>query len=86
MPKLWSGDRDFTSLDDGAALLALLAALLGLALVLADDGDTGQTLCHLFLRRRRKGGSEEERVMQPKRSGGCGRNPRLGSFSSDSYE
>jgi hypothetical protein len=51
LPKLWSGGRDFTSLGDGAALLALLAALLGLALVLADDGDTGQTLCHLFLRR-----------------------------------
>lgn len=33
MPKLWSGGRDFTGLGDGAALLALLAALLGLALV-----------------------------------------------------
>jgi hypothetical protein len=55
LPKLWSGDRDFTGLGDGAALLALLAALLGLALVLADDGDTGQTqllgfskLCGIF--------------------------------------
>jgi hypothetical protein len=39
--------RKFTGLDDGAALLALLAALLGLALVLAHDRDTGQPVRHL---------------------------------------
>ena len=60
------GEGDPTGLDDGAALLALLAALLGLALVLADDRDTGQPLRHLFFRRRRGEGSEEEGVVEPK--------------------
>ena len=41
-------DRGITGLDDGAALLALLAALFGLALVLAHDRDTGQTVRHLW--------------------------------------
>jgi len=31
-------------LDDGTGLLAFLSALLGLALVLLDDGDTGQVI------------------------------------------
>ena len=61
------GEGDPTGLDDGAALLALLAALLGLALVLADDRDTGQPLRHLFFFGRRRGeGSEEEGVVEPK--------------------
>ena len=64
-PKIRRGDHP-TGLDDGAALLALLAALLGLALVLADDRDTGQPLRHLFFRRRRGEGSEEEGVVEPK--------------------
>jgi len=62
----WGRGDHPTGLDDGAALLALLAALLGLALVLADDRDTGQPLRHLFFRRRRGEGSEEEGVVEPK--------------------
>jgi hypothetical protein len=40
-------DAKLPGLDDRATLFALLAALLGLALVLAHDRDTGQTLRHL---------------------------------------
>lgn len=38
-----------TCFDDGTALLALLAALLGLAPIGADDGDPSQSIRHLFL-------------------------------------
>jgi hypothetical protein len=41
------GETEVTGLSDGAALLALLAALLGLALVLAHDRDTSQPIRHL---------------------------------------
>lgn len=75
-PKIRRGRGVFTGLDDGAALLALLAALLGLALVLADDRDTGQPVRHLFLLPPPPGGRLRGRrgvVMEPKASGGGGR-------------
>lgn len=40
----WGGE--ITGLDDGAALLALLAALLGLAPIGADDCDTSEPIRH----------------------------------------
>jgi len=37
-------DAKLSHLDDGAGLFAFLSALLGLALVRLDDGDTGQVV------------------------------------------